>query len=114
MNLERVYPPGNLTEEYAILDISGQGKYRESWSNFYPDVDGIFFVIDTSDRERLSMVQDLLVEIVAHPQLANRTIPFVIMANMQDRPNKLEKAELKRVLHLDKIKSSTQFQWAIK
>ena len=70
--------------ECLVYDMSGQGRYRDSWSFFYPDVDGIFFVIDSADRERLPVCQEVLMELVRHPGLARRAIPLVILANKQD------------------------------
>jgi GTPase SAR1 family protein len=61
-----------------------QGRYRESWSFFYPEVDGIFFVVDSSDLERLSVAQEILQEISRHPGLKDRRIPLVILSNKQD------------------------------
>ena len=55
--------------ECIVYDMSGQGRYRESWSFFYPDVDGIFFVIDTSDKERISIAAEVLEKMAVHPGL---------------------------------------------
>ena len=83
INVEVVKLPysGN---ECIVYDMSGQGRYREGWSFFYPDVDGIFFVIDCSDRDRIAIAQEVLQEMARHPGLARRKIPFVILANKQD------------------------------
>ena len=62
LNIENVKMPSS-TQQCVVYDMSGQGRYRESWSFFYPDVDGIFFVVDTTDRERLSIVQEILLHI---------------------------------------------------
>ena len=72
-----------------------QGRYRESWSFFYPDVDGIFFVVDASDLERLSVAQEILQEIVRHPGLEGRRIPLVILSNKQDLADKVDELQLR-------------------
>jgi GTPase SAR1 family protein len=55
INIEQITLPfSNMP--CVVYDMSGQGRYRENWSFFYPDCDGIFFVVDTADRERLSIV----------------------------------------------------------
>ncbi len=64
--------------------MSGQGRYREQWQYFYPDVDGIFFVIDSTDKDRLNVVAEVLHEMAKHPGLQGRQIPFVILANKID------------------------------
>ena len=87
INVEVLNLPGE-DEACIVYDMSGQGRYRDSWSFFYPDVDGIFFVIDSADHERLPVVQEVLQELVRHPGLARRSIPLVILANKQDaKPN---------------------------
>ena len=65
----------------VVYDISGQGRYRDNWSFFYPDVDGILFVVDCADKDRLPIVVEVLEEMARHPGLANRNIPFLICAN---------------------------------
>ena len=54
MSLEKVKEP-KKNMDTLILDMSGQGRYRESWSYFYPDVDAIFFVVDSADKDRISI-----------------------------------------------------------
>ena len=51
INVEKITLP--LSNETCIVyDMSGQGRYREQWQYFYPDIDGIFFVIDATDKEK--------------------------------------------------------------
>ena len=35
--------------------MSGQGKYRDMWTNFLAEVDGVIFVIDSSDHLRFKV-----------------------------------------------------------
>lgn len=80
INLEKVTLPfSNL--QCAVYDLSGQGRYRENWSFFYPDVDGIFFVVDAADRDRLSIVQEIVTEMAKNPVLRQREIPLIVIAN---------------------------------
>ena len=67
-----------------------KGRYRESWSFFYTEVDGIFFVVDASDYERLSVAQEVLQEMARHPCLHGRELPFVIISNKQDLREKVD------------------------
>lgn len=85
-------------EQCIVYDLSGQGRYREQWQYFYPDVDGIFFVVDSSDLTRISIVQEVLHEIARHPGIQGRAIPFVILANKQDEPNAIDEVKLRRII----------------
>jgi len=39
--------------EYKIFDMSGQSKYREMWNSYCKEIEGIIFLIDSSDTLRL-------------------------------------------------------------
>ena len=101
MNLEKII----LTQSSmpcVVYDMSGQGRYRDSWQFFYPDVDGILFVVDATDVKRLSIVADILEEMARHPCLRERKIPFIILANKSDMKGKaIDENELRKIFNLD-------------
>jgi ADP-ribosylation factor-like protein 6 len=37
---------------FTMFDMSGQNKYRDMWSDYCKNVDGIIFVIDSVDKLR--------------------------------------------------------------
>ena len=39
--------------KFNIWDIGGQNKIRTLWRHYFPNTNGIIFVIDTSDRSRI-------------------------------------------------------------
>lgn len=55
----------NLT--ITVLDFSGQSRYRNLWQEFYNGVDGIVFVVDSSDPIRLVVARDELETMLSHP-----------------------------------------------
>merc|ERR1712137_584463 len=65
-----------------VWDIGGQKSFRPFWSNYYDSTDGLVFVIDTSDSERLREAQAELFELMAEDKLS--TAPVLIFANKQD------------------------------
>ena len=77
-------------------------------------MDGIFFVVDTADRDRLSVVQEVLLEMVKHPLLRSRDIPFVVLANKQDLPNRVEEDDLRKIIQVDMLKSISSLQIYVK
>ena len=97
INIEKIKLP-ECSMECVVYDISGQGRYRENWCFFYPDVDGIFFVVDTTDRDRLPIVAEVLEEMARHPGLANRNIPFVILGNKADCEDSVDEKELTKFI----------------
>lgn len=110
LNVEKVTLP-QRHEQCIVYDLSGQGRYREQWQYFYPDVDGIFFVVDSSDHERISINQEILHEMARHPGLANRNIPFIIMGNKQDDDKALPEVQLRRALQVDRLKTMNDMKY---
>jgi len=43
-----------------VWDIGGQKAIREYWKNYYDNCDGIIFVVDSSDEERIKEVNEEL------------------------------------------------------
>lgn len=71
-NYERIqYKSLTLT----VLDFSGQNRYRNLWQEFYNGVDGIVFVVDSSDLIRLVVVRDELETLLAHPYFGTLLTP---------------------------------------
>ena len=64
----------------TLWDVGGQA--RKLWKHYYDKVDGLIFVIDSSDKERLSIVKEELMKIMIEPGLEK--VPVLIMCNKQD------------------------------
>ncbi|VDK88269.1 unnamed protein product [Litomosoides sigmodontis] len=70
---------GYITEKFIfnntiflVHDMSGQGKYRNLWENYYKEVDSVIFVIDSNDRLRLAVARDELRLLLDHRELRRR------------------------------------------
>jgi len=72
-------------------------------------VDGLVFVIDSSDTRRLKESGSELNELLARDDLAN--VPLLVFANKQDLPTATTADEIRETLQLDDIESRT---WIIK
>ena len=48
-----------------MWDIGGQKAIREYWKNYYENTDGIVFVVDSSDEERIKETHESLTMILA-------------------------------------------------
>jgi len=55
-------------------------------------------VVDSADRTRLSIVQELLMEMAKHPILGRREIPVIVLANKQDIQGAVEEEDLKKII----------------
>ena len=94
--------------------MSGQGKYRDAWSYYYAEVDGIFYVIDSTDSERRSIDIENLSNTINHPDLAKRRIPFLIIFNKQDKEGAYTIAQLEKSHGIDKLKGKTRMKIGIR
>uniref|UniRef100_A0A1I7VG35 ADP-ribosylation factor-like protein 6 n=1 Tax=Loa loa TaxID=7209 RepID=A0A1I7VG35_LOALO len=59
---------------FMVHDMSGQGKYRNLWENYYNEVDGVAFVVDSNDRLRMAVVRDELRLLLDHKEFAQRKV----------------------------------------
>jgi GTPase SAR1 family protein len=58
-----------------IIDVSGERKFRQkSWSQYYDQIHGLIFVIDASEKKRLSENQEILEDLLQHEKLKNKPV----------------------------------------
>lgn len=88
---------------FQAYDMSGQGRYRNLWEQYFGDVHGIIFVVDSADSVRHMIVKDELSLILNHKDIANRPIPILFLANKQDAPRHQTPAQIAEILGLSKI-----------
>ncbi|XP_076150718.1 ADP-ribosylation factor-like protein 14 isoform X3 [Alosa pseudoharengus] len=84
----------------TVWDIGGQKKMRPHWKNFYQDTAGLIFVVDCSDRERLSEAHKEFDRILRNEHL--RGLPVVIFANKQDISGAMTVGEITETFNLHK------------
>jgi signal recognition particle receptor subunit beta len=65
---------------------------RTVWKYYYPSVEGIIFVLDSSNVDRIHEARDELLKLLANDEA--RTIPVLIFANKQDLPGSVKSQEL--------------------
>ena len=76
--------PQNLDKPVLIYDCSGQARHRINWRIFYPEVQCVIFVIDSTDKNRMYNVDKLIKELLLEPVLEKNKVPLVFFANKQD------------------------------
>jgi ADP-ribosylation factor-like protein 3 len=65
-----------------VWDIGGQKAIRPYWKNYYENTDGLVFVVDSSDEERINECVEELNLLLAEENLVN--VPLLVYANKQD------------------------------
>lgn len=81
-----------------MWDIGGQKAIRPYWKNYYDNVDGMVFVVDSSDEERLKECIDELQALMSEEGLVK--VPLLVFANKQDLQFALEPEEIMNSLKL--------------
>lgn len=62
----------------VVYDCSGGPRYREMWDFFCGECDGVVYVIDSTDRVRLSAVKENIEDFLQHPLLKKKPIAFLV------------------------------------
>ncbi len=86
---------------FNIWDVGGQEKVRPLWRSYTRNTDGIVFVIDSVDTDRIEEVKVELVQAARAPEMVG--IPFLILANKQDLPGALDAGEMEKLLNLQEL-----------
>merc|ERR1712232_369241 len=91
----------------VFWDLGGHSSFRSVWHNYYSEVQGIMFVVDSADGPRMDEAKRTLVEVLGHEKL--RGVPVLCMANKQDLPNALAGEEISRLFEFEKILGERPF-----
>ncbi|XP_033062898.1 ADP-ribosylation factor-like protein 2 isoform X3 [Trachypithecus francoisi] len=70
-----------------IWDVGGQKSLRSYWRNYFESTDGLIWVVDSADHQRMQDCQRELQSLLVEERLAGATL--LIFANKQDLPGAL-------------------------
>ena len=94
LNIEQVeFKDYNLT----FWDVGGQAT--RLWKHYFDSIDGILFVLDSSDKERLMKARDELHRIGRDSALTG--VPYVIMINKCDLEERVTTDEILKKLDIE-------------
>ena len=69
----------------VIQDVGGQDKIRPLWRHYYSGTQGLIFVVDCADRERIDEAKKEFKRIVDDREM--KDILILVFANKQDLPD---------------------------
>eukprot|EP00027_Filamoeba_sp_ATCC50430_P001703 CAMPEP_0168556484 /NCGR_PEP_ID=MMETSP0413-20121227/8905_1 /TAXON_ID=136452 /ORGANISM="Filamoeba nolandi, Strain NC-AS-23-1" /LENGTH=180 /DNA_ID=CAMNT_0008587429 /DNA_START=115 /DNA_END=657 /DNA_ORIENTATION=+ len=93
---------------FTVWDVGGQDKIRPLWRHYFQNTQGLIFVIDSNDRERISEAREELDKMLSEDEL--RDAVLLVFANKQDLPNAMSVAEITDKLGLHQMR---QRKWYI-
>ncbi|XP_071164208.1 uncharacterized protein [Mytilus edulis] len=98
-NVETVSPVKGVS--FTVWDVGGQEKIRRLWQHYYQNTEGLMYIVDSNDKERLSEAKDELDGILNSDEM--RGVPVVVLANKQDLPRSMSPSEVADGLGLPKM-----------
>ncbi|XP_042588214.1 ADP-ribosylation factor-like protein 15 isoform X1 [Cyprinus carpio] len=85
-----------------VKELGGADSIKKYWSRYYQGSQGVVFVLDSaSSEEDLEVARMELHSALQHPQLC--TLPFLILANQQDKPAARSVQEIKKYFELEPL-----------
>ena len=132
---------GFSTEEFSVLgmkvtcfDMSGQGKYRNLWEDYYKQVNAIIFVVDASDKLRLAVAKEelrILLEGLENSKFGSRSasslsnsgpssvknqnknqnkFTILFLANKMDKPGSASAIECADIMELNSLLNNVEWR----
>jgi len=93
---------------FTVWDVGGQDKIRPLWRHYYQNTQGIIFVVDSNDKDRLDAAANELSRMLSEDELKDAVL--LVFANKQDLPNASKVQEVTERLALNKLRGR---QWYI-
>lgn len=95
-NVETISPCRGIT--LTVWDVGGQDHLRALWHHYFENVDGLVFVVDSTDSNRLHIARNELEGIYHHDLM--KSVPLIVLANKQDDDNALSGENIATKLNL--------------
>jgi len=100
--------PASHHPAHTLADVGGQDKIRPLWRHYYQNTQGVIFVVDSNDRDRVGEARDELHRMLNEDEL--REAILLVFANKQDLPNAATAEVIAEKLGLSALKNR---QWQI-
>ncbi|XP_077015263.1 ADP-ribosylation factor-like protein 14 [Tamandua tetradactyla] len=85
----------------TVWDVGGQEKMRTAWRCYCENTDGLLYVVDSTDKQRLEDSRREFEHILKNEHIKN--IPVVLLANKQDIPAALTAEDITRMFKMKKL-----------
>lgn len=93
---------------FTVWDVGGQDKIRVLWKHYYQNTDGLIFVVDSNDKDRIDDAAEELKKMLAEDELKDCVL--LVMANKQDLKDAFSPSDVTEKLGLSQIKGR---QWLV-
>ena len=93
---------------FTVWDVGGQDKIRSLWRHYYQGTQGLIFVVDSNDHDRLELAKMELFRLLKNDELRDSTV--LVLANKQDLPNAMGTSEMMDKLGLNTLRNPWYIQ----
>ena len=87
--------------EFTLWDVGGSKQAARHWKHYFDTIDGVLFVVDITDQDRLKQAKETMWRI-NDPAMAG--VPFLVFLNKTDKPNKMDKEFVMEQLEIEGYK----------
>ncbi|CAG9136349.1 unnamed protein product [Plutella xylostella] len=87
--------------KFNVWDVGGQDKIRPLWRHYYTGTQGLIFVVDCADRDRIDEARQELHRIINDREMRDAII--LIFANKQDLPDGEKKWRLSQPIRTGEL-----------
>ena len=92
---------------FTVWDVGGQDKIRVLWKHYYQNTDGLIFVVDSNDRDRIEDAAEELKKMLAEEELKDCQV--LVMANKQDLEGALTPNDVTEKMGMNQLQGRTWF-----
>ena len=93
---------------FTVWDVGGQDKIRVLWKHYYQNTDGLIFVVDSNDKDRVEDAAEELKKMLGEEELKDAAV--LVMANKQDLNGAISPNDVTEKLGLQSLKGR---QWLV-
>ncbi|KAH8980226.1 ADP-ribosylation factor family-domain-containing protein [Lactarius akahatsu] len=93
--------------KFNVWDVGGQDKIRPLWRHYYTGTQGLVFVVDSQDRERIDEAKQELHRILTDREM--KECLLLVFANKQDLPGAMSPAEVTEKLGLHRMRDRSWY-----
>merc|ERR1711879_630744 len=92
---------------FTVWDVGGQDIIRPLWRHYYSGTQGLIFVVDSNDRDRVEDAREELMKMLSEDMM--RDAILLVFANKQDLPHAMTAAEVTEKLQLHNMRNRPWF-----
>lgn len=101
----RVAVGASRSISFQVWDVGGQEKLRPLWKSYTRRTDGMVFVVDSTELERMEEARVELHKITRTSE--NQGVPVLILANKQDLDSAVSAGEVEKLLCVHELSTHT-------